>query len=76
MDTGNSRGFGFVALDGEEAGMKACAAMDGADLDGRVRVLACQAASPLTAGLSVAASLSVRVSLSISPSMSVFLSWC
>ena len=37
MGTGNSRGFGFVALDGEEAGMKACTAMDGADLDGRVR---------------------------------------
>ena len=34
-DTGRSRGFGFVTFDDDEAGERAIAAMNGADLDGR-----------------------------------------
>lgn len=35
QETGNSRGFGFVSFLTEAEGMKACAEMDGFELDGR-----------------------------------------
>lgn len=34
-ETGNSRGFGFVEMDDDDAARNAMAALDGADLDGR-----------------------------------------